>query len=82
MILVDIYVPSVDKSYDFSLDENAKGNVILEEIVEMIDQKEHTSLVGDLSALMLCDRLNCRVLPMDMELKDCGLHNGSSLLLV
>ena len=79
MILVDIYVPSVDKGYDFSLDENAKGSVILEEIVEMIDQKERTSLVGDLGALMLCDRLNCRVLP---ALKDCGLHNGSSLLLV
>lgn len=82
MILVDIYVPSVDKAYDFSLDENAKGSVILEEIVEMIDQKERTSLVGDLGALMLCDRLNCRVLPMDTVLKDCGLHNGSSLLLV
>jgi len=82
MILVDIYAPSVDKSYDFNLDENAKGSVILEEIVEMIDQKERTALVGDLGDLMLCDKLNCRILPMDIALRDCGIHNGSSLLLV
>ena len=53
MILVDIYVPSVDKTYDFNLRD-----------------------------LMLCDRLNCRILPMEVVLKDCGIHNGSSLLLV
>lgn len=82
MILVDVYVPSVDKSYDFNLDETAKGSVILEELVEMIDQKERTSLVGDLGDLILCDRLCCRILPMDIALKDCGIHNGSSLLLV
>ena len=31
MILVDIYVPGVNQTYDFSLDENTKISFLLEE---------------------------------------------------
>lgn len=82
MILVDIYIPSVDKTYDFSLDETAKIQIVIEEIVEMIGQKEHTTITGDTSALWLCDSLTKRRLPRTSPLEDCGIHNGSSLLLV
>lgn len=82
MILVDIYIPSVDKTYDFSLDETVEIQTIIEEIVEMVGQKEHTTITGDMAALWLCDSLTKRKLPRTALLEDCGIHNGSSLLLV
>jgi len=82
MILVDIYVPSVGQTYDFNLDEDAGVQVIIEEIAEMIGQKERTSLVGNPEDLMLCDRLNKRTLPKNGTLRQCGIGNGSSMLLV
>lgn len=82
MVLVDIYVPSVDKTYDFHLDETASVRVIIEEIAEMIGQKEHTEIAGDINALTLCDRLNQRILPKDASLRECGVRSGSGLLLV
>ncbi len=82
MILVDIYVPSVDKTYDFHLDERARVRTILEEIVEMIGQMERTSLSGDPEKLLLCDRLGKAPLPTEATLADCGIRSGGSLLLV
>jgi len=82
MILVDIYVPSVGQTYDFRLDENAQIQVMIEEIAEMIATKERTNLVGDPRDLILCDRLNKRTLPDDRSLRECGIGNGSSMLLV
>lgn len=81
MVLVDVYVPAVDKTYDFNLDENAKIRVIIEEIAEMIGQKERTTIAGDVNALALCDRLAQRMLPRGLSLRECGIHNGSSMLL-
>lgn len=82
MILVDIYVPSVDKTYDFHLDENARVRTILEEVVEIIGQMERTSLTGDPAELLLCDRQGRCPLPEKATLRDCGIRSGSSLLLV
>ena len=53
MILVDIKVPGVEQTYDFSLDENAPIALVMEEIVEMIGQKEHCSIAGNKEELLL-----------------------------
>ena len=39
MILVDIYVPSMDETYDFQLDENAEIEKIILEVVGIISKK-------------------------------------------
>ena len=82
MILVDIYVPAVDKSYDFNLDETVSVHMIIDEIVEMIGQKERTTIAGNTEELILCDRAVRRELPKEATLQRCGIRNGSSLLLV
>lgn len=82
MILVDIYVPSVDKIYDFHLEESAKVKVVLDEIVEMISQIEHTTLFGNPADLSLCDRMARRSLPPEATLEACGIHTGSSMILI
>ena len=39
MILVDVFVPSMNNNYEFQLDENTKLDVLIEEITEIICQK-------------------------------------------
>lgn len=81
MIIVDIFVPSMNKSYDFSLDENASVAAIIEEICEMIGQKEHSSISGDSSRLFLYRREGIR-LEKKKQLCQLGVRTGQSLILV
>lgn len=82
MILVDIYVPAVGNTYDFQLDEDEKINTIVEEIGELIGQKERCQIVGDINRLMLCSKENRKILSKNLTLAESGIQNGHSLILV
>ncbi|MBE5881922.1 MAG: glutamyl-tRNA amidotransferase [Lachnospiraceae bacterium] len=82
MILVDIFVPSVDKTYDFQLNENAPIHTVIEEISEMIGQKERSGVVGDVNKLQLCDRERRYVLEKVKTLADYDISTGKSLILI
>ena len=82
MILVDIYVPSIDKSYDFQLNENAKVETIIEEISEMVGQKERSQIVGDVAKLTLCDKKQRTVLDRKKTLLECEITTGHGLILI
>ena len=41
MIMADVYVPSIGRQYDFSLDEQAVIAQLIPEIAEVICQKEN-----------------------------------------
>lgn len=82
MILVDIYVPAVGNVYDFQLEEEEKISTIIEEIGELVGQKEHCKAAGDIGRLMLCSRKGEMVLPKGLTLAAAGITNGDSLLLV
>ena len=53
MILVDVYVRSVDKEYNFSLNEGVPVSTIIAELTEMIAPKEQTQLRGEQKYLNL-----------------------------
>lgn len=82
MILVDIFVTSLDKSYDFQLNENVKIETIIEEISEMVCQKERMKVVGNASGLMLCDMHAHMVLEKDKTLSESGVSTGNKLMLI
>lgn len=82
MILVDIYVPAVGNVYDFQLDEEEKIGAIVEEIGELVGQKEHCQIVGDMGELMLCSRENKQILSKNLTLAASGIQNGNSLILL
>ena len=82
MILVDVFVPSVNNVYDFRLDEETTVRSVIEEMCELIEQKEHCSLVGDIEEVMLCQQKDRRILQRDSTLVECGVETGSSLILV
>ncbi|MCR5556410.1 MAG: glutamyl-tRNA amidotransferase [Butyrivibrio sp.] len=82
MVLVDIFVPAVDKTYNFNLNEGvAVENVILE-ITEMIEQKERTTLVGNRTALNLYNERDNVVLPKTNTLEECYVTSGTKFLMV
>lgn len=82
MILVDIYVPSVDQIYNFSLSEDIDISSIINEIIGMISQKEQTELNGSQNDLNLYSLKDKRILPRENTLLECSIMTGSSLMLV
>lgn len=82
MIMVDIYVPALDREYDFSLDQNVRIGTIIEEISEMIAHQERSEIVGSTEELVLCDRKEGRILDGNDTLGACGVLTGSKLMLV
>ena len=82
MILVDIFVPSVDKTYDFQLNESVAIGALIEEVVEMVGQRERCRISGDFSDFQLCAYDKQCALPEDKTLEECGICTGHSLILV
>lgn len=82
MILVDIVVPSVEKTYDFKLDENAQIALVLEEVIEMISRCEHCEMRGNKEEVLLCHLDTQVVLDKLSTLSDCGIRDGSRLMLL
>lgn len=82
MIIVDVYVPALDREYDFNLDQSVKVSTIIEEISEMIAHKEHSEIVGSMDRLMLFDRQEGKRIPGSATLASSGIRTGSKLILV
>ncbi len=82
MIIVDIEVPSVGRKYNFSLDEQISIHTLIQEINEVICQKESCYLDNKKSELCLCDVDNGRLMNENLSLSQYNIRNGSHLLLV
>ena len=82
MILVDIFVPSLDKTYDFQLNEDVPVDALIDEICEMIGQKEHSTMIGSSDDVFLCSFSGKRVLDRNKSLYESGINTGESLVLV
>lgn len=82
MILVDVYVPVIDKVYDFHLDENAVVWTVIEDMADMICQKEQCRLRGEPSQLALWMAERKMKLDKRGTLFENGIHSGEQLMLV
>lgn len=82
MVLVDIYVPSIDKTYDFQLNDAVQIEDLIDEISEMIGNKEQTEIVGDVSKLQLYDKRNEHILSKKASLSEYGIKNGDNLIFI
>jgi uncharacterized ubiquitin-like protein YukD len=82
MILVDVYVPSLDKTYDFSLNEQSPVYAVIEEISEMISQNEQCEMIKDPETLLLCSYDQGKILDRNTCMEEHGIRSGSRLMLV
>lgn len=82
MIIVDIIVESLDKTFDFKLDENVIISKIIEDICEVLSQREKCKPAESTEMLILCKYSSGYILPHNMTLRDCGIVSGDKLMLV
>ena len=71
MILVDVYIPSIDEVYDFML-----------EITEIVSKKMQSGLIENARELMLCHIDEKKALDKYRTLYMSGIKDGSRLMLV
>lgn len=82
MILVDVFVPSLNNNYEFQLDENVRIELVIEEITEMICQKEHCNITGNKNELYLCKYQGEQVMGRQTSLAQNNITDGGRLILV
>ena len=81
MIIVDIYVPALDQVYDFRVEESCTTAVIVEEICEMIQQKEQIPAGVAEDGAVFFEEKTGRMLPLDKTLSECHIKDGCRLVL-
>lgn len=81
MITIDVYVPMIGKTYDFSIDENIIVETIIEEITELIIQKENF-VSSEISDMYLFSHSDNQMLNKMFSLKENGIDTGDKLLLI
>lgn len=82
MIIVDVFVPSLDRTYNFMLDEDSTVELLTVEILEMIDNREGLLSSFDESNFILCDGDREIVLDSKKSLKELGVETSGNLILV
>lgn len=82
MILVEVFVPMLNRGFDFQLDEKGLVEDITEEIAETVCQSQQCILKGKYEDLILCKAGNHRILAAEMSLVDAGVRTGDRLTLL
>ncbi len=82
MILVDVYLPVVDRVYDFNLDESKPIGMMIVDIVDMICQKEQWQPPKNMAGMALWVIDEKRKLPGNSTLAANRIVSGMRLMLV
>lgn len=82
MIIVDIEVPSMERKYQFNVDEQVPVETLIAELAEVISQKEQCIIQGNVSELCLCSEESQHILSYRESLFEQGIRNADRLLLV
>ena len=81
MIMIDIYVPVLDKTYDFELDEHTSVQELTEKILLLIGQKEYLYPISSKESYLYSVTKNC-ILGRNSDLESQGVTNGERLILI
>lgn len=82
MINVDVYVPSVDKTYNFNLDEEVAIHCLLEELTELICKKEGSQQGPSRQQLVMGSMDRGINFCTEDCLRQYSVKNGDTLILV
>ena len=82
MLLVEVYAPAYDKSYDMRVEEQTSIRQLMEEMTVLIGQKERNHMAGELEKLCLCSIERGEMLSREQCLKDYGIGNGYQFVLI
>ena len=82
MIMVDIYMPTIDESFDFMIDENADLDAVILEVTEMIARRTRSELITGEEGFVLYNVDRKAPLSSDKTLYESGVRDGDRLILV
>ena len=81
MLMIEIYSPSVDKSYDFQISEDTLTKDAIIDFASMIAKKNGSSRQGAREDSSLFDVRRKRELNKGLTLRENGITNGAKLIL-
>lgn len=81
MILVDVYIPAIEQTCEFRLEETCCPDVIIGEICEMVEQREQMGS-GEKEKFLLFDVNLQQQLSCEKTLAESNVTDGHLLLLV
>ena len=81
MIVVDIQVPNLNRTYDFELDEEMKTDILIKKIIQTITEKERLKDCEG-NDMLLFDLSRETVLSGNCSLKQQGVKSGAQLFLI
>lgn len=80
-ILVDIYVPAIDKNYDVYIPFKSKFYEVVRLIMHMVEELSENYFIGQDDSI-ICDRVSGAIYNINMSSAELGLKNGSKLMLI
>lgn len=81
MILVEVTVPTLNRKYDFELDETVKIGLLTDEILEMLCRREKREMPARTDAFCLSELSLGTILDPEGTLQDYGVKDGGQLIL-
>lgn len=81
MIIVEIYVPYLDKKYEFKLNEDVAVSDVIDDICSVISEKEQISVAKGKDKMMLFNTDRGSVLSCEKSLYESNISNGDKLIL-
>ena len=82
ILLVEVYAPAYDKSYDMRVEEQTSIRQLMEEMTVLIGQNERNYMAGELEKLCLCSIERGEMLSREQCLQDYGIGNGYRFILI
>lgn len=79
-LLVEVYIPMIDRSYDLELSPDMNVKSAANCIFRTICEYEFIQVQND--SCMLCDKGSKRVLNGSLSLRQCKIKDGAKLLLI
>ena len=82
MVTVDVFVPAMNVTYDFQLDENTLIQVLIDEIVEILLKKTGGDTLNNPESFLLCNLASEEIFNRRKTLADYRIRNGNRLMIV
>lgn len=80
-IIVEIYLPSINQTFDFSVPSQIPVISFVHELIDAIQVNLHQVRI-DHENPMLCDLRHSALIPLDKTLAECHVRDSDRLLLV
>lgn len=82
MVFVEVELPVFEQIYDFKVEQREKVRKVLFDMITKICQKENCNMEEDWELVLLWNVDQKRILPRDWTIAECGIENGTRLLLI